>query len=131
MHQVVEFGVVVMEDTLVVGLVGVVVEVQLYRDMEVLVDKDQVKEIVAEKDVVLVVVDQDQVQVCVCVCVRVCVCVCVCVWMWIMRWITRWHWIIRCIIVVIWYKWWLMHILIWIHWYIMLWISWWMITWWW
>ena len=30
-------------------------------------DKDQVKEIVAEKEVDLVVVSQDQVQVCVCV----------------------------------------------------------------
>ena len=43
MHQVVEVGVVVTEDTLVVGLVGVEVEVQWYREMVVLVDKDQVK----------------------------------------------------------------------------------------
>ena len=55
-----------MEVALVVGLVGVVVEVQWYQVMEVLVDKDQEKEIVAEKEVDLVVVNQDQVQVCCC-----------------------------------------------------------------
>ena len=40
-------------------------------------DKDQAKEIVAEKEVDLVVVGRDQVQVC--VRARMCVCVCVCV----------------------------------------------------
>ena len=55
-----------MEVALVVGLVGVVVSVQWCLVMVVLVDKDREKEIVAEKEVDLVVVNQDQVQVCCC-----------------------------------------------------------------
>ena len=47
-------------------LVGVEVEVLSYLEMVVPVDKDLGKEIVAEKEVDLVVVYHDQVQVCLC-----------------------------------------------------------------